>query len=409
MMNRKFHFTLLAFALTVAATFAFVSGRGTATRAASTGAALSALPASDFVISIDAQRALNEAVPGLFASNPALLAKMNAEIEKFEKETGISPRSFSSIAIGGRMTSGRYAQDRSVVIVNGTFNSDELIETAFATAKARGENFQREEQVYEGKRIFLISSSPKTGGEAGKQAASAGINIDPALYRNLPYDRFGDPRSQSTATPKQPAGGGVGFGPTKDSKTPPLAVLEGQGSGKGSGRDSRMAVVTLDANTLALGDLAGVRAAVDASLGREHVDDELVRLATQQPGAIVSFSGKLPANVSDKPQRSNGTIEKYMASIRQFYGSLGMIGTDAEAAVAVRTETAEQASDIGQALNAIKSLSAFGFSQSTGTDSARNNSLADLLKGLTITTQGNEVQINVRIPQASVAPLVRHF
>ena len=34
-----------------------------------------------------------------------------------------------------------------------------------------------------------------------------------------------------------------------------------------------MAVVALDANTLAFGDLKSVRAAIDASLGRERVDD----------------------------------------------------------------------------------------------------------------------------------------
>jgi hypothetical protein len=77
--------------------------------------------------------------------------------------------------------------------------------------------------------------------------------------------------------------------------------------------------------------------------------------------------------------------------------------------IGVRTETAEQAAEIGQALNTIKSLSAFGFSRSSGGDTAKANSLADLLKGLTITTQGNEIQINVRIPQGSVAPLMRTF
>jgi TonB family protein len=38
---------------------------------------------------------------------------------------------------------------------------------------------------------------------------TAGINIDPTLYRNLPDDRFGDPRSKSTATS---AGNGTGVG-----------------------------------------------------------------------------------------------------------------------------------------------------------------------------------------------------
>ena len=61
-MNRKFYFSFLAFALTLAATVAFVIGSSAGGRAAAPNSALSALPASDFIISIDVQRALSRAV-----------------------------------------------------------------------------------------------------------------------------------------------------------------------------------------------------------------------------------------------------------------------------------------------------------------------------------------------------------
>jgi TonB family protein len=51
----------------------------------------------------------------------------------------------------------------------------------------------------------------------------AGINIDPALYKNQPYDRFGDPRSQSQATS---AGSGTGNG---------IGTGTGAGIGQGNG------------------------------------------------------------------------------------------------------------------------------------------------------------------------------
>ena len=388
-MNRKFYFSFLAFALTLLATVAFVIGNNTGTRAASGNAALvAALPASDFVISIDAQRALNETLPSMLASNPALLAKMNAALEKFEKETGINPRSFESVAIGGRLTNGRPHDSRAVVIARGSFNSDALLENALATLKAKGEKFQKEEQQYEGKRIILITPTGRMRVEVrtNEKTTSATLQADPVI------------------TPP-PAGGGVGFGPGKDSKRPALEVLEGTDSTRGSVRD-KMAIAVLDANTLAVGDLESVRAAIDASLDRNRVDDELVRLATQQSNAIVGFSGKIPQSFAEKSS-SKSTIEKYFASIRQFYGSFSANGTDTETLVAVRTETAEQASEIGQALNTLKSLSAFGFAQSSSGNSAKDASIADAIKGLTITTQGNEVQINVRIPQASLAPLMR--
>ncbi len=352
MMNRKFYFSFVAFALTLLATVAFVIGNNTGTRAASTNAALAALPASDFVISIDAQRALNETLPSLLASNPALLAKMNAELEKFEKETGINPRSFEAVAIGGRLTSGRPHNSSAVVIARGSFNADTLLENAFAAVKAKGEKIQKEEQQYEGKRIILISHTRnmKDEVETGDKANAATVSA---------YSR----------------------------------------------RD-KMAIAVLDSNTLAVGDLESVRSAVDASLGRNRVDDQLVQLATQTPNAVVGFSGKIPQSFAEKSASKN-SIEKYFASIRQFYGSFSANGTEAETIVAVRTETAEQASEIGQALNTIKSLSAFGFSQSSGGNSAKKDSIADVIKGLSITTQGNEVQINVRIPQESLAPLMR--
>jgi TonB family protein len=55
----------------------------------------------------------------------------------------------------------------------------------------------------------------------------AGINIDPALYKNQPYDRFGDPRSQSQATSAGPGtGNGLGNG---------TGAGIGQGNGEGFG------------------------------------------------------------------------------------------------------------------------------------------------------------------------------
>ncbi len=66
------------------------------------------------------------------------------------------------------------------------------------------------------------------------QLPVAGINIDPALYKNLPYDRFGDPRSKSTETSAGPGtGNGLGNGTG-------AGIGEGDGQGFGPGRDRNM-------------------------------------------------------------------------------------------------------------------------------------------------------------------------
>lgn len=337
-MNRKFYFSFLALALTLAATVAFVVGHSVRTRAAAPNAALSALPASDFVIAIDAHRALDETLPGILVSNPTLLSKINAKIDEFEKKTGINPRSIESVAIGGRFGSGS-GGGHGILIARGSFNSDALIDAAFTAASAKMQ-FQKEEQVYQGKKLFMV-------------------------------------------------------GPQRTLQDGTVA------------KSGRIAVAALDANTIAVGDLEGVQATIDASLGHNAIDSELVQLATQNQNAIVGFSGRLPQDMATKlGVQGNNPAAKYFASIREFYGSYSVNGTDAENLLALRTENADQARDISQAINALKTLSAVGMSQSTGNNSAQLNAFATALNGLTVTAQDNEVRIDFKIPQASLAPFM---
>jgi TonB family protein len=63
---------------------------------------------------------------------------------------------------------------------------------------------------------------------------AAGINIDPALYKQLPSDRYGDPRSNSQATSAGP-GTGNGLG-----KGTGVGIGEGEGEGFGKGRGRNM-------------------------------------------------------------------------------------------------------------------------------------------------------------------------
>ncbi len=66
------------------------------------------------------------------------------------------------------------------------------------------------------------------------QLPVAGINIDRALWKDLPYDRYGDPRSNSQATS---AGTGTGNGMGNGTGA---GIGEGQGEGFGKGRGRNM-------------------------------------------------------------------------------------------------------------------------------------------------------------------------
>ena len=63
---------------------------------------------------------------------------------------------------------------------------------------------------------------------------AAGLDIDPALWRNLNYASFGDPRSKSTSPSNGPGdGGGVGKGNG-------TGIGEGDGAGLGRGRNGNI-------------------------------------------------------------------------------------------------------------------------------------------------------------------------
>jgi hypothetical protein len=249
-----------------------------------------------------------------------------------------------------------------IIIARGSFNSDDLLNTAFTTLKNRGQ-LQKEEQQYEGKTIFLLSSPRHMKGDADTSGKTA--------------------------------------------------VLSGEPVGKVTvrkGRGDKMAVTVLDSNTLAFGNLESVRAAVDASLGRERVDDALVQLATRDAGAIIGFSGKIPQDVTQKAvTRSNDPFTKYFSSIREFYGSFSLTGDEAASSVALRTETAEQASELTKIIDSIKSFMALGMGPQTSGNSQQSKSLTDLLKGLRVYAQGNEIQIDLKFSQSSLLPLTRIF
>nr|MDQ3820268.1 hypothetical protein [Acidobacteriota bacterium] len=134
-------------------------------------------------------------------------------------------------------------------------------------------------------------------------------------------------------------------------------------------------------------------------------DDELVRLASQTPNAVVSFSGRIPQGLSNKPAPSgDNPVAKYFASIRAFYGSFEVNSTEAETNAAIRTETAAQASDISQAINALKGMANFGINQSSGKEMA---AVSDVLKSLNISAQDNEVHVDFKISLSNLTPFIR--
>jgi hypothetical protein len=358
-MNKRFQVSAFALALLLLAMSAFVGAQtnqrmmattttttAAAARPATASSALASLPASDMVIFVDTQRLVNDTLPNFLAGDAALVAKVNAKLERFQKETGIDPHSVESLAIGLRFPAAR-GEMKVVAIAHGSFVASDLIEAGFAAARSK-EQVGREEQVYEGKKIFILTSPHD-------QPAAAAANDESTAQTNA----------------------------------------------------HRMAVAELDSNTIALGDLESVRAALNPSLAR--VDQSLVDLATRTPNAFASFAGNIPPGAARGFGFGNEKADKLTASIRQIYGSVSTVGTEAQTLLAARTENAEQAHDIAQAISGLKLLSKFGVGGHSGHGKAQAEAFSKLINDLTVTSEANQVEIKLNVTQTEIAPLMRNF
>jgi hypothetical protein len=115
---------------------------------------LTALPVSDAVLTVDVQRLFKEALPRVYANEPAKLAEVNADIEAFKARTGLDPRAFERVAVGVNaveLPSGR-VKLAPVAIARGSFNA-----AALAAAGRIAAQGKYQEQQYRGKTIYLFS------------------------------------------------------------------------------------------------------------------------------------------------------------------------------------------------------------------------------------------------------------
>jgi hypothetical protein len=114
---------------------------------------MSSLPESDAVAQVKMQQLLSEAVPRIFASNPAKLAEVNASIDRFKERTGLDPRMFQQVALGARFTypSEGVTKVQTVALANGTFSA-----AAMVAAGRVASNGKYREEKYQDKTVYIF-------------------------------------------------------------------------------------------------------------------------------------------------------------------------------------------------------------------------------------------------------------
>jgi len=164
-----------------------------------------------------------------------------------------------------------------------------------------------------------------------------------------------------------------------------------------------IAIAPLDATTLAIGQAAGVRAAIDSAQGSNRASMELINLATQNANAFIGFGGNVPASFVQNLELPNEEIARGVASIRQLYGSVGTTAKGFEVLTTARTAEAGAAQSLGNMIDALRQLAPL----LTGTMRGDQGRLARAaLDGLKISTTGNEVKMRLEMSDGDVALLV---
>ena len=166
---------------------------------------------------------------------------------------------------------------------------------------------------------------------------------------------------------------------------------------------NELAASPLSDNTLALGDLAGVRAAIDASRQRKRVNGELIALASRDPTAVIGFGSNLSEQLVSNLDIGNAPIAADLKTLRQVYGSVGTTATELELFIAARAMNTQAARSLGDTLEGLKQFGAFFVGRLTG---ARGVLAKSALNNLKISSDANELQIRTSVAQAEVGPLL---
>ena len=167
-------------------------------------------------------------------------------------------------------------------------------------------------------------------------------------------------------------------------------------------RIKELAATPLNANVLALGDVAAVRAVIDAGRAPKRANAELIALASRDPNAVIGFG----ANMSEQLIKNldvNPAIAADLTTLRQVYGSVGTTQTDLQLFLAARAMNADAARSLGDTLEGLKQLGSLFVGRLSG---AKGVLAKSALANLQIVTAANELQIRTAVPQADVGPLM---
>ena len=166
---------------------------------------------------------------------------------------------------------------------------------------------------------------------------------------------------------------------------------------------SELAVAPLDTNTLALGDPAGVRAAIDVGGSRKNPNADLIALASRDPNAIIGFGSNMTEQLVKNLDIGNAPITADLKTLRQVYGSVSTTASDLELFLGARAVNATAAQSLGDTLEGLKQFGALLVGRLSG---AKGVLAKSALSNMKIATDANELHIRTSVAQVEIGPLL---
>ncbi len=317
---------------------------------------LSTFPDAQALFYVNTRRIFDEALPRVVPSQ-----KLEKAFADIQKQSSFDPRSIHFVALGMRYKEPLSMQTPPdfIVLVKGSFNADSLLSLLRVAAEG---SYTQEKHGARTINVFNLKKQANKDEQTDAQQA--------AKPQNNPF---------------------------------PV---------------SEIAAVAIDANTMVFGIPGYVKAAIDATdSGQGRVRADLVDLVARNPDNLMSFGGDIPASLNDLgkgmgvPQ--NAELERVVRSLRQLQFSVNMNAADFGAQTILRTDTQESA----QVIDGFVTIG-LGFGR-TAIEGQLNKVPANkprereamqaalnALETLRHTVNNNELQIDVSVPQATIASFV---
>lgn len=304
------------------------------------------LPASDGIVTMDSKRFFASALPQMLSGNKEMLDEINAKIDEFKTKTGIDIRQFDQTAIGvsAKEISPANTDFEAVVLARGKFDADSLA----TLVKFASEGKYREEKI--GNRTVYIFS-PKEVIQKNKTAVK-------------------NPMLQKVMNMIFPA-------------------ISGE-----------MAITAYDAKTLAFGTPDRVRLTLNTD--RPGIDEDLMAMVSKNPTAVGSFALNMPKGAAGFLELGDDELGQNIASIRQMFGYMNVVGENTVVSVTAKTLKAENAESLKTSLNALK---VFG-DMLEGSKREDQRVYGRMVKNVKITSVGNQVSFDLQVPQSDINVLI---